>query len=91
MDKDEDLPSQVVAMPPSRSPVTPPTAARKSSSGTGASKSKSVGLGGGDVEAVSERLSLYQHGIRQAESAGEGSKARRYKRSLGILEKVRNG
>ena len=39
---------------------------------------------------VSDRLELYKQALRQAEGAGEGAKARRYKRSIASLEQVQN-
>ena len=83
---EDDVTTEDMATTPDRSP--PPAAPPKSGSGTKVSPSKSMGDEGGDVKAVSERLSLYQQGLQQAEATGESSKARRYKRSLDSLEKV---
>ena len=44
--------------------------------------------GGGSTGVISERLQQYQQALKQAESAREGTKARRYKRSIGTLEQV---
>ena len=69
---------------------TPPLPSPRSRSGGGAVPSRpSPGQqGGGDVAVISERLQQYQQAVKQAESAGEGTKARRYKRSIGSLEQV---
>lgn len=69
---------------PTPSPRKPPSSVGSSSS----SSSTSVSKGGGAVGEVSDRLDLYRRAVQQAESAGEGSKVRRYKRSLATLEQV---
>ena len=43
---------------------------------------------GGSVGMVTERLDIYKQAIREAESAGDSGKARRYKRGLTTLEQV---
>ena len=40
------------------------------------------------MQIVSDRLELYKQALKQAEGAGEGAKARRYKRSIASLEQV---
>lgn len=40
------------------------------------------------MQVVSDRLELYKQALKQAEGAGEGAKARRYKRSIASLEQV---
>ena len=39
-----------------------------------------------DVRAIQERLQLYQEALKTAESQGDSSKARRYKRSIGNMD-----
>ena len=83
------------ATPPKPSPrkAPPPAAGKSPQSSSSASRvssgGSSAGSGvGGAVGTVSERLDMYKHAIQNAESAGEGSKVRRYKRSLATLEQV---
>lgn len=40
------------------------------------------------MQVVGDRLELYKQALKQAEGAGEGAKARRYKRSIASLEQV---
>ena len=40
------------------------------------------------MQVVGDRLELYKQALKQAEAAGEGAKARRYKRSIASLEQV---
>ncbi len=65
----------------------PAPSPRRPLSGSSTSVPKSPS-GGGAVGVVSERLQLYKQATQQAEAAGEGSKVRRYKRSITTLEQV---
>ena len=82
LEGDEDSPE-----PEPQPTLSPPKPAPPS--GSGSSKSPQKGTSGGkDVQVVSDRLELYKQAVQQAEGAGEGAKARRYKRSLANLEQV---
>ena len=92
---DDDEPAEAEPEPPSKpqpSQPAPKPAPRKPASGGGLSKSPQKGAsgggGGGDAQVVSDRLELYKQALKQAEGAGEGAKARRYKRSIATLEQV---
>ena len=87
-DGDDDSPEPEPEPRPSLSP--PKAAPRKPSPDrSGASKPPQKAVsGGGDVQVVSDRLELYRQALKQAEVAGESSKARRYKRSIATLEQV---
>ena len=82
------------ATPPKPSPMpkkSPAPSPRKPSAGNDSSASVPRSLSGkvgGAVGEVSERLDLYRRAVQQAESAGESSKVRRYKRSITSLEQV---
>lgn len=96
-DDDDDEPAETAPEPPSRphpSQLAPKPAPRKppmsgGSSSTSPQKGASGGSGGGNVQVVGDRLELYKQALKQAEAAGEGAKARRYKRSIASLEQVR--
>ena len=89
-DDDDDEPAVVEPEPP-KPQASPKPAPRKPTNGSGSSKSPQKGAsgGGGDVQIISDRLELYKQAVKQAEGAGEGAKARRYKRSITSLEQVR--
>lgn len=78
---------EVETTPPEPSPkkIPAPSPRRPLHGNTASPKSPS---GGGAVGGVSERLELYKQAVQQAEAAGEGSKVRRYKRSITTLEQV---
>lgn len=77
---------------PSPPPKSPAPSPRKSpGNGNSASVSKvpsNHGGGAGAVGEIVDRLDLYKRAKTQAEAAGENSKVRRYKRSIGTLEEV---
>ena len=86
---EEESPEPEPEPKPSLSPPKP-APRRPSPNGSGSSKSPQKGASG-DVQVVSDRLELYKQAVRQAEEAGEGAKARRYKRSITTLEQVQCG
>ena len=96
---DDDEPAETEPEPTSRpqpasqlapkpAPRKPPTSGGSSSTSPQKGASGGGGGGGGGVQVVSDRLELYKQALNQAEAAGEGSKARRYKRSIASLEQV---
>ena len=82
------------AEPEPKSSLSPPKPAPRQPSPSGGGPTKSPqrrgASGGGEAQVVSDRLELYKQALRQAEGAGEGAKARRYKRSIASLEQVQN-
>ena len=64
-----------------------PVAAKPSPSPRG-SLTPEVAQGDGPLQTISERTALYRQALAEAESAGDGSKVRRYKRGLETLEEM---
>ena len=81
--EDEDLLSELADITGEESPTVKPIAAPRS-----AVRPIPAPLSRPEVKAIEERKRMYERAIEQADTKGEGSKVRRYKRMLKTVEEM---